>query len=99
MHAWKVVIPPERGEPQLRTHEGYEWLHVLSGTMRLVLEGHDVTLEAGEVVEFDTSIPHWFGAAGGQTVEVLSLLRRPGERMPVRTATRRSVRTGLRAGR
>ena len=29
MHAWKVVIPPERGEPQLRTHEGYEWLYVL----------------------------------------------------------------------
>ncbi len=22
---------PERGEPQLRTHEGYEWLHVLAG--------------------------------------------------------------------
>src|SRR6188472_2853117 len=33
---WKVVIPPER-ERNLRTHEGYEWLYVLSGQMRLIL--------------------------------------------------------------
>ena len=39
MHAWKVVIPPERGEPELRTHEGYEWLYVLSGELRLILAG------------------------------------------------------------
>ena len=30
-HAWKVVIPPEHGQPQLHTHEGYEWLYVLAG--------------------------------------------------------------------
>ena len=30
LHVWKVVIPPER-ERELRTHEGYEWLYVLSG--------------------------------------------------------------------
>jgi hypothetical protein len=28
--AWNVLIPPEAGEPELRTHEGYEWLYVLS---------------------------------------------------------------------
>ncbi len=32
MHAWKVLIPPEPGEPELRTHEGHEWLYVLSGS-------------------------------------------------------------------
>jgi len=35
-HAWKVLIPPERGEPEMRTHEGYEWLYVLSGKLRLI---------------------------------------------------------------
>jgi transcriptional regulator with XRE-family HTH domain len=29
LHVWKVVIPPER-ERELRTHDGYEWLYVLS---------------------------------------------------------------------
>ena len=30
LQVWKVVIPPER-ERNLRIHEGYEWLYVLSG--------------------------------------------------------------------
>ncbi len=89
MHAWKVVIPPERGEPKLRTHEGYEWLYVLSGELRLILAGHDVTMKAGEVAEFDTSLPHWFGPAGDRPVEILSVLSRPGEPMHVRAAPRR----------
>src|ERR671927_2036807 len=40
---WKVVIPPET-ERHLRTHEGYEWLYVLSGQMRLILGEHDITM-------------------------------------------------------
>lgn len=89
MHAWKVVIPPERREPELRTHEGYEWLYVLSGELRLILAGHDVTMGAGEVAEFDTALPHWFGAAGDRPVEILSILSREGERIHVRAAPRR----------
>ena len=66
MHAWKVLIPPERKRPQLKSHDGYEWLYVLSGELRLLLGGHDITMKAGEVAEFDTAVPHWFGAAGNQ---------------------------------
>ena len=54
VHAWKVVIPPERGKPQLRTHEGYEWLYVLAGELRLIIADHDITMGPGEVAEFDT---------------------------------------------
>ena len=86
MHAWKVLIPPERKRPQLRTHEGYEWLYVLSGELRLMLGGHDITMKAGEVAEFDTQVPHWFGAAGDRPVEILSLLGKHGERAHVRAA-------------
>ena len=89
MHAWKVVIPPERREPELRTHEGYEWLYVLSGQLRLILGDHDVTMSPGEVAEFDTALPHWFGAAGDRSVEILSILSRQGERIHVRAAPRR----------
>jgi transcriptional regulator with XRE-family HTH domain len=88
LHAWKVIIPPERGEPELRTHEGHEWLYVLSGTLRLIIDKHDITLGPGEVAEFDTSMPHWFGAAGDDTVEMLSLLGRHGQQMHVRAASR-----------
>ena len=84
LHAWKVIIPPEKGEPELRTHEGHEWLYVLSGQLRLILAGHDITMGPGEVAEFDTGLPHWFGSAGKEAVEILSLLGRHGERHHVR---------------
>jgi transcriptional regulator with XRE-family HTH domain len=84
MQAWKIVIPTSKVRPELRAHEGYEWLYVLSGRMRLVLGDHDLVLGPGEVAEFDTQVPHWFGSTGDQPAEVLSLFGRQGERMHVR---------------
>lgn len=75
-HAWKVVIPAAECAPRLRTHEGVEWLYVLSGTLRVIVGDRDVTMEAGEAMEFDTASPHWFGSTGEGAVEVLSLLGR-----------------------
>jgi transcriptional regulator with XRE-family HTH domain len=90
VHVWKVIIPPESGEPELRTHDGYEWLYVLSGQMRLILGEHDITMPPGEVAEFDTRLPHWFGPADDQPVEILSVHAAHGKRMHVRAAPRRT---------
>lgn len=86
LQAYKLIIPAHRPtrEPELQVHEGYEWLYVLSGRLRLLLGEHDVILTAGEVTEFDTHIPHWFGNPGPQPVEVLSLFGPQGERLHVR---------------
>ncbi len=61
---------------------------MLDGTLRLVLGEHDLTLEAGEVAEFDTRTPHWFGATTAGPVEFLSLIGKQGERAHVRAAPR-----------
>jgi transcriptional regulator with XRE-family HTH domain len=89
VRVWKVIIPPETGEPELRTHEGYEWLYVLSGHMRLLLGEHDITMPPGEVAEFDTRLPHWFGPADDRPVEILSVHGSHGKRMHVRAAPRK----------
>ena len=89
MAVWKVVIPVER-ERRLRTHAGYEWLYVLSGEMRLIIGEHDITLRPGEVAEFDTREPHWFGPTGDEPVEILSVHGSQGQRMHVRAAPRRA---------
>lgn len=81
IQAWKIVIPTSQSEPKPRTHDGYEWLYVLSGRMRLVMGDQDVVLGIGEAAEFDTMIPHWFGSTGEGPAEVLSIFGRPGERM------------------
>jgi transcriptional regulator with XRE-family HTH domain len=85
MQAWKIIIPTTKVTPEPRTHEGYEWIYVLSGRMRFILGDQDWVLEPGEVAEFDTTVPHWFGSTGDQPAEILSIFGRPGERMTVRT--------------
>ncbi|MEJ7704653.1 MAG: helix-turn-helix transcriptional regulator [Geodermatophilaceae bacterium] len=86
LQAYKLLIPAHvpAGEPEQQVHEGYDWLYVLSGRLRLLLGEHDLTLTAGEVAEFDTRTPHWFGNPGPRPVEVLGLFGPQGERLHVR---------------
>jgi transcriptional regulator with XRE-family HTH domain len=81
IQAWKIVIPKTQSDPKPRTHDGFEWLYVLSGQMRLVMGDQDLVLGIGEAAEFDTQVPHWFGSTGDGPAEVLSIFGRPGERM------------------
>ena len=91
IQAYKLVIAPRtaRAHTEPQTHEGYEWLYVLDGRLRLRLAEHDVVLEPGEAAEFDTRVPHWFGPAGDQPVEVLSLFGKQGERAHLRARPKR----------
>lgn len=88
LQAFKMVIDATRSRPDLRTHEGYEWLYVLSGKLRLVLAEHDIVVKAGEAAEFDTRLPHWFGSTGEAPVEILSLFGPQGERIHIRAKPR-----------
>ena len=90
MQAWKIVIPTSQVIPEPRGHEGHEWIYVLSGHMRLVVGDRDWVLGPGEVAEFDTQVPHWFGSTGEEPSEILSIFGRPGERMNVRTTPPRA---------
>ena len=89
VQAYKLVIPVggRRGHLQgdLQTHEGYEWIYVLNGRLRLRLGDQDLTLSPGEAAEFDTRVPHWFGPASeSEPVEFLSLFGREGQRAHLR---------------
>ncbi len=87
VQAWKLVIPKSQTRPNPRAHDGFEWLYVLTGRMRLILGAQALVLGAGEAAEFDTQVPHWFGSTGDGPAEVLSIFGRPGERMHVRACT------------
>jgi transcriptional regulator with XRE-family HTH domain len=88
IQAYKLIIPAGgrtgHAEPDPRTHEGYEWIYILNGRLRLILGSRDLILEPGEAAEFDTRVPHWFGPAGGEPVEFLSLFGREGQRAHLR---------------
>ncbi|MFC9894262.1 helix-turn-helix domain-containing protein [Nocardia sp. NPDC127579] len=85
IQAFKMLIParPDPLVPAPRTHDGFEWLYVLNGRLRLVLGDRDLTLPPGEAAEFDTSQPHWLGSADGGAVELLILFGPQGLRAHV----------------
>lgn len=82
VQAFKMIIParPEPLEPTPQTHDGFEWLYVLNGRLRLILGERDLTLPPGEAAEFDTSSPHGLGSSDGGVVELLILFDPQGMR-------------------
>jgi transcriptional regulator with XRE-family HTH domain len=86
LRAFKQIFPPNTpaGELHQQTHEGYEWLYVLSGRLRLLLGEHDLVLTPGEAAEFDTRLPHCLANPGREPAEALTLFGPQGERLHVR---------------
>jgi transcriptional regulator with XRE-family HTH domain len=85
IQAYKLIIPGgNKSEPTPQVHEGYEWMYVLNGNLRVVLGEHDFVMRPGEAAEFDTRTPHWFGNADERSVEFLSLFGSQGERAHLR---------------
>ncbi|MFC9789358.1 helix-turn-helix domain-containing protein [Rhodococcus sp. NPDC127528] len=82
VQVFKEVLAPR--QPKLVTHTGYEWLYVLAGDLRLILGEREFTLRPGEIAEFDTTEPHWFGPADAKAVEILHLFGPRGEQAVVR---------------
>jgi transcriptional regulator with XRE-family HTH domain len=88
VHAFKMVLPghPPDAPIQTSAHEGYDWIYVLSGRVRLALGDEEIVLEPGEAAEFDTRMPHGHVSASMAPAEILNLLSTQGERVHLREA-------------
>jgi mannose-6-phosphate isomerase-like protein (cupin superfamily) len=96
VQTYKVTLPARPAGavavPDPKVHDGYEWLYILSGHLRLVIGDQEVTLGPGEAAEFDTRVPHWLSATGTGPVEILSIFSKEGKRIHLRA--RPSTRSG-----
>ncbi|WP_098958739.1 helix-turn-helix domain-containing protein [Pseudonocardia sp. N23] len=86
---YRLVYPPGLECGELRTHEGFEWVYVITGRLTLTLGDKEIVLGSGEAAEFDCHVPHGF-STGDQPVEALSLFGKMGERAHLRASGRRS---------
>lgn len=71
LHPLQVTIPAQRENSQLYQHDGEEWLYVLSGELRLVIDGEEYQLQPHDAAHFDARVPHRLEALGSQDVEIL----------------------------
>lgn len=83
------TIPADLGgQRRLQSHEGYEWVYVLRGRVRLMLGSTELILQPGDAAEFDTKTPHWFGNGGSRPAQYLTIFGPQGEKVHLRARPR-----------
>lgn len=65
-----TVQASRRGDERFQ-HEGEEWVHVLSGRLRILLADKSYDLAQGDSAHFDSRVPHRLAALGGKDVELI----------------------------
>ena len=96
VQTFKMQLPPPSAKavtPEPGIHDGYEWLYVLDGRLRLVLGNHDLILGMGEAAEFDTRTPHWMASAGPGPTELLTIFSKQGTRIHLRARPKPPLNT------
>jgi transcriptional regulator with XRE-family HTH domain len=88
LSTYKISYPARRRRPDLQSHDGYEWVYVLSGRLRLLLGEHDLVLEPGEAAEFDTRVPHAITATADGPAETINIFSESGARIHTRARPR-----------
>lgn len=81
VQTYKITYPAAETAPEPRVHDGFEWLFVLRGTVRLLLDAAEHLIEPGEAAEFDTRLPHSISATADGPAEVISIFSASGERI------------------
>lgn len=77
-----LELDPGRSTGQAR-HNGEEWLQALDGPFLLRLHEHDITLETGDSVQFDSSAAHSLHNHGQQPARALIVSSASSPRHPV----------------
>jgi transcriptional regulator with XRE-family HTH domain len=65
---------PESARISLNSHPGQEFDYVLEGRLMIVIDGHELVLEEGDSVFFDSGAQHGMKALGGAAARFLAII-------------------------
>ncbi len=77
MEPFFIEIQPEEDEPKLTSHEGEEFIIVVSGKLKVVYGREESVLEAGDSVYFNSVVPHYVAADGSEKCDIYAVLYFP----------------------
>ena len=70
-----VTVQPEpEGQEHVNSHPGQEFHYVLEGTLRVRLDLHELVLEPGDSLYFDSSVPHSLAALNQAPARLLAVI-------------------------
>lgn len=71
-----VSVAPyqESATPEFNTHPGQEFNFVLEGTLMVIVNGHEVVLNEGDSIYFDSGYQHAMRALNNQSARFLAII-------------------------
>ncbi len=71
-----VTVEPDASNAQLEsnTHPGQEFNYVLEGTLMIVVDGHEIILNEGDSIYFDSGYKHAMKALNNQEARFLAVI-------------------------
>lgn len=74
MEPFEVTVEPDGLPLSLNTHQGQEFNYVLEGSLLLHIAGSELTLNEGDCIYFDATMPHGMKAQGNKKVKFLAII-------------------------
>jgi quercetin dioxygenase-like cupin family protein len=65
---------PGKGKPHVYGHPGQEFNYVLQGTLKVVVDGHELVLNEGDSLYFDSGKGHAMAAVGDVPAKFLAVI-------------------------
>jgi transcriptional regulator with XRE-family HTH domain len=70
-----VVVPTTANRDMVpNSHSGQEFDYILEGTMRIMVDGHEIFLNPGDSIYYDSRLPHAMQAKGLEPVHLLAMV-------------------------
>lgn len=73
---FKVTVEPAEDSAPIHfsSHQGQEFNYVLKGTLMIYIDGHQLVLNEGDSLYFDSSCNHGMRALGGKKAKFLAII-------------------------
>ncbi len=71
-----VTADPGEGEKKSNyySHEGQEFNYVIGGTLKVIIDGHEVVLEEGDAIYFDSGHKHGMKAMNNKAAKFIAVI-------------------------
>lgn len=71
-----VTVPTsdEKAPVHFNSHKGQEFNYVIEGSIKIIINGHEIILEEGDSIYFDSSATHGMKALNGKQARFLAII-------------------------
>ncbi len=74
MEPMLVTVQPKETEVQTHSHPGQEFDYMISGTMAVTIDDHELVLDEGDSLYFDSNHPHSMRAMNDRPAQFLAII-------------------------